>query len=711
MKVYTRLATVLVLVLSSFPTGVLAQDDAAVGQQGDVAETSDELSSLLDMPLEDLMNMKVVTASKKEENIDDSPNVMHVITREDIKRYNYKFLGDAMKRIPGVFMHKNVSAEVAGVRGLEMGSNDNVVLMYNGHNVTGLTEAHVFEHPIIESVKQIEVIIGPGSVLYGANTVNLIVNIVTDTTSDTELSVSAGNYDFLAGSVRGGTVIDETKNVIFSVSGIQRDGYNLDDTSSGWEAFQHIDAYHKVYPTYVAFGQAQLDNWQIQGYSSHLEAINHNILQGVLDSNGTGWPEQYDARRYEYEDGLLARNKRELGDGLSTLFEISVDQKRMLRQAVHGSSDNNYDLSQRTYGFEASVQYETDRHYLQGGFQYQLKSNRHNYYYAWDPDANNIDDSGFWTAGRMHSIVKIGDTRAIGLYLSEDYQATDKLKLTAAIRMDKDNTLESDKTYFSPRLAAVFRGTESWTGKVMYNTSRKIPAPWMTEKNQLWGNDKGDLANQWFNTNPTVLEPQTIHSFEVQSIHYYGNTRLSVNAYYNEVKDLIAWVGPFTNSADLRGHGVEGELLYSPQDNFTLRTNCAYTMMEYDKVHALTPGQANPYDPTGKNEKGEIGGLTKWMANLLAEYYLLEDFSICGTLRYLTKQVAFSPSESRWVYINDQFYLDLALRKENLLVEGLALTVSGENLTNNTHFLSDSGNNMINNPRGLELRVTVDYVF
>jgi len=227
----------------------------------------------------------------------------------------------------------------------------------------------------------------------------------------------------------------------------------------------------------------------------------------------------------------------------------------------------------------------------------------------------------------------------------------------------------------------------------------------------LWGNDKGTLSNQWFNANPTVDEPQTINSLEVQSIHYFGNTRLSVNAYYNEVHDLIAWVGPFTNSADLKGHGVEGELLYSPLDKFTLRANFSYAMMEYDKVSAITPYQANPYDPTGKNDKHERGGLTKWMANLLAEYHFSDDLSICGTLRYFTKQVAYSPSASKWVYVNDQYYLDLALRKVNFLVDGLSLTVSGENITNNTHFVSDSGNDMVNNPRGSELRISVDYVF
>ncbi|HLP41707.1 MAG TPA: TonB-dependent receptor, partial [Fibrobacteria bacterium] len=41
------------------------------------------------LSLSDLMNLKVVTASKAEEPIDEAPNVMYVISREDIRRRGY----------------------------------------------------------------------------------------------------------------------------------------------------------------------------------------------------------------------------------------------------------------------------------------------------------------------------------------------------------------------------------------------------------------------------------------------------------------------------------------------------------------------------------------------------------------------------------------------------------------------------------------------
>ena len=78
------------------------QDDAAVGQQGDVAETSDDMSDFFDMSLEDLMNIRVVTASKRDEPEVEAPGIVTVITAAEINAFGAKNLMDIFERAPSL---------------------------------------------------------------------------------------------------------------------------------------------------------------------------------------------------------------------------------------------------------------------------------------------------------------------------------------------------------------------------------------------------------------------------------------------------------------------------------------------------------------------------------------------------------------------------------------------------------------------------------
>jgi len=63
------------------------------------AQNCDYLSEL---DLEDLLNIEVISASKREQRITDSPNAIFVITAEDIKRSGAVFVPDLFRMVPGV---------------------------------------------------------------------------------------------------------------------------------------------------------------------------------------------------------------------------------------------------------------------------------------------------------------------------------------------------------------------------------------------------------------------------------------------------------------------------------------------------------------------------------------------------------------------------------------------------------------------------------
>ena len=168
-----------------------------------------ELQELLQLDLEKLAMVSV--ASKRQEQIQDAPGIITVVTAEEIERYGYRNLRDILDRqthmqIIGsnVFPHGRVS-----LRGSSLTHTDNTVLsLLNGRPIrdgSSVSNNHDFYASFpVESIKQIEIIRGPGSVLYGSNAFAGVMNIITkDAPENPEVSasISYGSYTSRKGTM------------------------------------------------------------------------------------------------------------------------------------------------------------------------------------------------------------------------------------------------------------------------------------------------------------------------------------------------------------------------------------------------------------------------------------------------------------------------------------------------------------------------------
>ena len=91
----------IILILLSLVAGAIFSTVSA--QEQDTLETEDVLT----MSLADLMNIKVVTASKTKESIKDVAATVHVITAEQIRDRAYFTLEEALSDLPG-FQFRNI---------------------------------------------------------------------------------------------------------------------------------------------------------------------------------------------------------------------------------------------------------------------------------------------------------------------------------------------------------------------------------------------------------------------------------------------------------------------------------------------------------------------------------------------------------------------------------------------------------------------------
>lgn len=183
------LATVLFLVLLLSPVmTVWAQDQ------------EEEFSDFSELSLEDMLNVTVTSASKVEQSIWEAPNSITVITAEDIRRSGSRTIPEALRMAPGVLVTQisgNNWVVTIGGFGLNSYANKLLVLV-DGVSVYDTRDGSVnwARIPVaIDEVERIEVIRGPGGVIYGSNAVNGIINIITRSSASNSpnyLNVTAG---------------------------------------------------------------------------------------------------------------------------------------------------------------------------------------------------------------------------------------------------------------------------------------------------------------------------------------------------------------------------------------------------------------------------------------------------------------------------------------------------------------------------------------
>lgn len=140
-----------------------------------------------DASLAELLDEHVVSgASKVSELAKDAPATTSVITSEEISRYGIRSLAEAIDFLGmGLLTQDPLHSVEVGGRGVLLTSDfgNHMLLVVDGHVFNELWNGTAyFEQAAgipLEMIDHIELILGPGSVLYGSNAMIGVINIVT----------------------------------------------------------------------------------------------------------------------------------------------------------------------------------------------------------------------------------------------------------------------------------------------------------------------------------------------------------------------------------------------------------------------------------------------------------------------------------------------------------------------------------------------------
>jgi len=250
-------------------SGTRAEAQDAPAPLPAAAPANPDLSQL---SIEELAQLPVRSASKREEPLSAAATALFVITSDDIVNSAADSLPEALRLAPNLNVQQVNGHEYAiSARGFNSVETANKLLvLMDGRSIYSTLHSGVFwdlRTPLLEDIAQIEVISGPGGTLYGPNAVNGVINILSRDAGETLGALvrgTAGTFEQSA-AIRYGLPVGGAGAVRFYAN-----WFNFDD--------------HRQAPIGPAL-RDRFHGWRAGFRSDFATASDHFTLQGDIFDN------------------------------------------------------------------------------------------------------------------------------------------------------------------------------------------------------------------------------------------------------------------------------------------------------------------------------------------------------------------------------------------------------------------------------------------
>ncbi len=183
--------------MSSIRLLTLLVSAAATALAQRVGAPSDDLDKL---GVDELFTLQVSSVGRKAQQLSKSPAAVFVLTAEDIRRSGATSIPEALQWVPGLtVLRLDGRSWVVSARGGARLYSDKILLLIDGRSLYMPLFSGVIWDMIdvpLEDIERIEVVRGPGAVMWGPNAVNGVINIITRRARATKgamLSAATGN--------------------------------------------------------------------------------------------------------------------------------------------------------------------------------------------------------------------------------------------------------------------------------------------------------------------------------------------------------------------------------------------------------------------------------------------------------------------------------------------------------------------------------------
>ncbi|MBL4764574.1 MAG: TonB-dependent receptor [Colwellia sp.] len=518
-----------------------------------IAQTYAKEDDFLNLSLQALLHPQVTTSSKYLEKVVDSPANIYIVTAKQINDRGYKNLEDLIRNLPSVDLQEYAKIgnyNVITMRGAS--SNNKFLILKDGVRLStpaGEINAIANNYPLYLA-KQVEVLIGPAAVSYGADAFAGVINIISSDKNNIEyakLSLSVGDAHYLNGNAQYSHLFN---NGVYINLGLQ--GHYSQE-------LDFADIYPELYnDNAIDYDFKNTENFQFFADVSISEHFSIGVFHSKItySSDFTATPTSSSFAHSSLEESLT-----NMYANFSYSFSDSLQAKTLITYQLftlgNASHVNNFftDFTkQYKYGRTARYSLNQDftyqlnsSHLLSGGFVYD--------YFDIIPRSPNLpspyetekkpDKQALFYPNTELSVefFQHRDENA-GIYLQDNWKINDKWRQVSGIRYDH-HSLYGDTVI--PRLSTIYQADSHNIFKLLY--AHSFLAPPSSQVFNSFGSFSGEKNEQgeWLSSSNTPfnipneqLQPETLKSLELNYEHWFTpQSTIKFAPFYNKTNNII----------------------------------------------------------------------------------------------------------------------------------------------------------------------------
>lgn len=525
----------------------------------------------------------VVTASRTEQEVKETPAAVEVITREDIEKMGAENLAQALQLAAGINVLENgMVGNQSSIRG--MNTNQTLILIdgrrVRTENTSETQNYYELQRVNMDNVERVEIVRGAVSSLYGSEALGGVINIITKKPGTQGGSVSG---DWTSRQKDLGFRYDLGKNGkwAWALNGKYSD---IRKRMSGASSNQHGDKYF-----------IGLDGRMDLAKNKKLDFFVDHMYEDLymIDSATAGT--DYDHRRTS--TGLKYSGKDKQGSYEMQFYYTHFDKDQRTRNRTTHALNSFDDMTFDSYVVDGKRTLNLgEQHILTVGGEYRQE----------DYESTRINGGSMRTITRegiANNISKVSQHYG-AVYLQDEFMATDKWLLIPSVRWDHNNDFGDEVT---GKLGSTYKLSKHMRFKA--NVGSAYRAPTASELYFNWQHTPTSVMVVNIQGNPD-LKPEKSLNFDLGLEAERKHTSGKITYFHNKVDNLInlnttitrAYIpgtgmritanGRYENVDKATVQGLELEAKQKLGRMFTLRGTYTYLDARDDNTNQFLTGRA-----------------------------------------------------------------------------------------------------------------------
>ncbi len=506
------------------------------------------------------MDEPVISASRFRQPSSQAPSTVLVVTAKMIRERGYKCLVDVLEDLPGFDIERHIGGQAGGTYVIQRGlwGNNKLIVLKDGIRLNPENGSNLVygKQLSLGDIKQVEVMYGPSSAIYGADAYAGIINLITKNVNEPkhlEMEISGGNADSVEGHMLVQVKPTMDSFLHLYVHGFGSKGFDLRDIYRGYHYHDPVHGKTRYYNSDQTFEIPETD-WDLSikaGWKNlSFETVYLHTRQPTnIAAPFTTGRTQSSKDRVELDTwNFKLTHRLPVTDYLDAVTMFKGQIYRMDPHSRYGRKQFNNYIYERSdmFGMEEQLRYSYERGKIIGGLDFKRISTMPylNSRTPFDRGDTYRDFPVKEVITSQGKHIHVGPFReynywTYGLYVQANHHLTGRFSLFAGARYDWETFTHHDS--FNPRTGIIYTVKKGETFKLMYGHAYISPSAYFRYK--AW------VDNNYAHLPPSVfgqsLDPEKVSSIELSYSRHTKRLFLNVSTYVSRSVNSIQEAGRF----------------------------------------------------------------------------------------------------------------------------------------------------------------------